>query len=329
MNPSATLNQDNSALLSWSSRLTNIALVILLAIFSARLIWHLFPTQPDLFLTDSSHITSSVKPATPRTSAHNLAAQIGQAYPFGRIEVAPTPAPVTPIVTTPLNLTLKGIFASRDEPRAIISENNQADYVYREGDPLPGNATLEKILSDRIILLRNGQRETLYLPKDTLDPASSGSFNPGLSTPSSPSSFSPPQSFHPSAPSSPIPRPAITSPTTFQPPGQPPRQGTSVDARDLRAKIINDPASLSQFARISPAVENGHITGYRVFPGALQGQLGKYGLEPGDIITSINNIPLNGSRPISQIYNLVSKNSQIQVNLIRNGRNLTKQFQLR
>ncbi|RMH22509.1 MAG: type II secretion system protein GspC [Gammaproteobacteria bacterium] len=328
MNPSATLNQDNSALLVWSSRLTNIILVVLLAIFSARLIWHLFPVQPDLFLT-ISNTALPVKPAAPRSSAHSLAAQIGRTYPFGRIEVAPSPAPAAPIVTTPLNLTLKGIFASRDEPRAIISENGQADYVYGEGSPLPGNATLEKILSDRIILIRNGQRETLYLPKDTLDPSSSGSFNPGIPTPSGPSSYSPPSppsSFTPPSQAAPSVTPGSF---TAQPVLQPQRSGTTVDARELRAKIINDPASLSQFARISPAVENGHIAGYRVFPGAMQGQLAKYGLKPGDIITSINNIPLNGSRPISQIYNIVAKNSQVQVNLIRNGQRLTKQFQLR
>lgn len=71
---------------------------------------------------------------------------------------------------TRLNLKLRGILAA-DEPslsRAIISSGSD-DKVYAVGASLPGGATVEAVLADRVLLRRAGRLETLRLPRESAD----------------------------------------------------------------------------------------------------------------------------------------------------------------
>ncbi|KAF0804186.1 hypothetical protein A6D6_03268 [Alcanivorax xiamenensis] len=66
---------------------------------------------------------------------------------------------------TRLKLKLLGVFRSldRSQSSAIIAESGGDAELYHIGDALPGNATVEEIYADRIILKRVGQLETLRL----------------------------------------------------------------------------------------------------------------------------------------------------------------------
>jgi general secretion pathway protein C len=59
---------------------------------------------------------------------------------------------------TRLNLILLGVVTSerKDESSAIVAEIGRDANYYRVGDTLPGNAVLEEVLHDRILLRRNG-----------------------------------------------------------------------------------------------------------------------------------------------------------------------------
>lgn len=71
---------------------------------------------------------------------------------------APTVAP-----KTNLRLVLKGVFTAEQggASGAIVEEIGKSSDYYGLGDKMPGNATLEEVYSDRILLRRNGKLETL------------------------------------------------------------------------------------------------------------------------------------------------------------------------
>jgi general secretion pathway protein C len=81
------------------------------------------------------------------------------------------PAPMQQVVAveeapdTRLRLELLGLFQHPESEfaGAIIAEQGRDGALFRIGDRLPGNATLDEILPDRVILLRSGQREALRL----------------------------------------------------------------------------------------------------------------------------------------------------------------------
>lgn len=66
---------------------------------------------------------------------------------------------------TRLQLELLGLFQTRDRARssAIIAQKGQDSELYHIGDDIPGNAKLEDIYADRVILRRKGRLETLRL----------------------------------------------------------------------------------------------------------------------------------------------------------------------
>lgn len=72
---------------------------------------------------------------------------------------------------TRLQLELLGVFQTGDKegrPGAIIAEQGNKGELYRVGDRVPGNAQLEEVYADRVILRRQGQLETLKLKAPSL-----------------------------------------------------------------------------------------------------------------------------------------------------------------
>lgn len=94
---------------------------------------------------------------------------IVQSHWFGEAQPEAEPAGDTPpdAPVTRLNLQLRGTIAADEAGRslAIIAEGGGKEHVYAVGDPVPGNATLHAVYTDRVLLRRAGQLETLPLPR--------------------------------------------------------------------------------------------------------------------------------------------------------------------
>lgn len=73
---------------------------------------------------------------------------------------------------TSLGLILVGVFAREDPEagRAIIGESAAAARLHAVGATLPGGARLLEVHEDRVILGVGGQRETLVMPRSSLQP---------------------------------------------------------------------------------------------------------------------------------------------------------------
>lgn len=184
---------------------------------------------------------------------------------------------------TRLNLKLRGILAA-DEPslsRAIIS-NGSDDKVYAVGASLPGGATVEAVLADRVLLRRAGRLETLRLPRESADGGISYAETEREAEPAMDASV-------------------------------------QDDFGDIREEIVNDPARLSELVRYSPVLEDGEIRGYRIYPSRDRARFAQLGLQPGDIVTAINGTPLSDPGRAMEMLNSMTDQSNVILTVERNG----------
>ena len=93
----------------------------------------------------------------------------------------------------------------------------------------------------------------------------------------------------------------------------------------FRDKIISNPALLAKQARVVPAVRDGETRGFK-FYGIRNGSLPKlFGLNNGDLITSINGAELRSYDEVLGLYNKLRRANHITVGVERNGKQITKE----
>ena len=104
-------------------------------------------------------------------------AAITNAHLFGSAPVPQQNDANAPQTNMPLVLT--GIIAGNDPQNglAILGPNAQTAKVHAVGDTVPGGARLHSVYSDRVIIDRNGQLESLVLPRQASAAAPAPSAN--------------------------------------------------------------------------------------------------------------------------------------------------------
>lgn len=209
---------------------------------------------------------------------------------------------------TALQLFLRGTL-NENAPEggvAIIADANGNDRAYRVGDTLPGDAQLEGIYAGRVLLSRNGVNESLSLPRGAPESASAPSGGVALPGSSAParlpgSSAAPPATL-------PFIRPAIA-------PGAP-----SLDS--LRSATGTDPAELAKQVQIYPVMENGRMAGVRLAAGRDSDVLTRAGIQPNDILTAVNGIPLDGPQRSAELMVALKDARSVQVTVRRDGKDI-------
>jgi general secretion pathway protein C len=121
-------------------------------------------------LAGSSHPPKVAAPplTVPSQSETVDVAAITSAHLFGEAPVEPGPkGDATTAQQTSLPLVLVGIIAAEDpkDGLAILGENAAGAKVYAVGDNVPGGAKLHQVLTDKVIIDRNGVLESLMLPR--------------------------------------------------------------------------------------------------------------------------------------------------------------------
>ncbi len=257
----------------------NMVLVVLLAAVFAQLTWQLLP-QPEM---EEAPAALSAK-ATKGTVAQRVDKDISQLHLFGKLQATVAAAPKPEVLPeTKLKLTLRGLIASSNpaEARAIIADPSGKGDFYKVGDTLPGNAVLEEIHVDRIVLKRGVNFETLRLPKEAL--ALPGQSRTRSRTQSNVST-------------------GVSS---------------NYNLREYRDALLNNPQQVADLIRVSPVREGGKFVGYRLQQGKDPAFLTQYGLMVGDVIKSINGKGLDN--PMSMMRDL-AKADKIDLEIERNGR---------
>lgn len=179
---------------------------------------------------------------------------------------------------TQMNLVLAGVFAANDPTKglAMIGESAQAVKVYSVGAVVRPGTRLHSVYVDRVILDRNGQLETLSLPR----PSTAG----------------------------------IITRTAAAP-----RPGGGQFADNLRRIAETNPTAFAEVVRPQPVFANGVQRGYRVYPGRNRQQFAKLGLQPGDLVLSINGTPLDDPQRGMEIFNTIGTSDRVSVTVERNG----------
>ena len=260
-------------------------LAILVTYSAAKLIWTFFSPQQDATTT----VTLSTKPTEP-VKAANLA-DVAALHLFGKADdsKAISPAPIV-APETRLRLVLSGVFAS-DNPAtsmAIIAEKGSKEKTYFKGDSLPGNASLHEIYADRVILSRNGKLETLRLLQNQAKIKTEARPSRPASRPRSPRGSNKP-------------KPGINK------------------IAQLRQQAKTDMTTLMKQIRITPVMKDKQLQGYR-FSHRDRSLMREIGLQPQDIITSVNGTPVSN---VATMIRMLGNNASLQelnISVLRRGR---------
>ena len=113
-----------------------------------------------------------------------------------------------------------------------------------------------------------------------------------------------------------LPRLSSANLTALRPP---PRSNSSQVTDNLRRMAETNPAAFSEIVRPQPVFANGVQRGYRVYPGRNRQHFAKLGLQPGDLVLSINGTPLDDPQRGMEIFNTMGASDRVTVTVERNG----------
>ncbi len=269
----------------WLPDIAAALLALVIGALLAQLVWALIPVPA----------SAQWKPA-PAAAVENHGDaldlnQISNAQLFGKYEPVAAVAAAETAPDTQLALTLLGIFADgRDakSSRALIGAAGGDEKPYAIGDDISRGVTLQAIFVDRVVLSRNGKLETLRLEKDK---PSSGDGGPMQAADNG---------------------------------GQ--IEGAEVQQlADIRSKMLSDPSKAQDYIRVTPvpAPSGGGQIGYRIYPGKDKSLFTAAGLRPGDVVTSVNGIPLSDPAKSLQMLSDLSQSQQLSVVIDRGGQSQT------
>lgn len=283
----------------WQRRIRQLLffLLVLWALFAvARIVWFFVP-RAEQGVPAPVAVINPVTRVGPAVTARELdIAKMRGWHLFGEAGAsAAVPQPAVVSVRegiekdarqTRLDLKLRGIVASTEDGlgHAIIEHRaRQAVYAVEDKLPVPGRVTLAKVMPRQVILDNGGTYERLEL----FDKSAIGS----VSTP-------------------PPPPPAVAA-------SQRSSSDVAAVANDYRSRLYNNPQSLAKVVRISAVRQDGALRGYRVAPGSDSAQFEQLGFKPGDIVTSVNGVPLDNPASTMKLYNMLRSASEVNFELLR------------
>ena len=218
---------------------------------------------------------------------------------------------------TNLNLELQGVFKAdvAENSTAIVAESNKSGELFRIGDRLPGNAILDAVFADHILIRRGGKLEKLLFSDSKIRQQFSGSAYRRASSTNQPSANNN-GSTRIQQVRQRIAERRINA--RSNPQNQPPsRMREYVSA--LQERISQDPSGLLTELGVS-AVESGSNKGYRIGNEASQPALAQAGLKSGDVILSVNGQPVGNVVNDQSLINQAMNSPQIRVEVQRNDR---------
>lgn len=280
-----------------------------------RLVWLVVPTASE---TDAALPVATM----PAASGAHAAVSVSKWHLFGNPGLT-TAQLARNAPATQLQLQLRGTLAEAD-PRsgmAVIADPVSGERAYHVGDGLPGGATLDGVYPDRVILLHEGVQETLGLPYDQPGAPATPAVAPapntgGRNTAPATASVSAP------APGQiPVATPVFVAPQMAQ---------GAVDFSRIQQQLgVADPTELMRQINAQPVMENGRMAGVRLSGGPNAALIAQLGLQPSDVVTSINSVPIDSMGRANQIVESLKNANRITVTVNRDGKPVTLSVNLK
>lgn len=293
---SAILQQVQVRSLVRAAPALNALLVVLLAYSLAQLTWRVWPAPEQPEAPPRAVLPSAAQVQQP------VGMQIADRHLFGVFQ-SDQAADTGPPPETPLNLTLRGVFATEGQQNAyaIIADAQGKEEGYPLEAQLPGGAVLKEIHPDRVILTRGGRSEALNLPREALLSGPVAAASQGLIQAAP----------LPAPPPAPQPAPAQGAPAAGP-------DNSSV-LRNYRAALKANPQSMAGLFPLEPVEAGGKLAGYRLLGGGDPALLGRFGLAAGDVVTAVNGVTLDSPAKASDALQNLSGARDLSLLVVRNG----------
>lgn len=285
--------------------LVNIVLIVLMSLTVANAVLFFMEMSAP---ASTSPVRQSVQPAEPAPVY-----KVSDLELFGRAQAA-APKEVIDAPETKLNLELQGVFIAEDDNRstAIIGQRSKVGELYAIGDRLPGNATLASVYVDHVLIRRSGRVEKLMF--------SEGKLNIDKTNASTGGSRAVPHTRSGSTAS----RAELEQIRDRLRNAAPPNPDTgptgnrSSGLEDYAQRLRQDPMSVLGEVGLS-AVNDGESGGYRVDASA-QSAIRQAGLQPGDVVVSVNGRPIGNVMNDTALIDQVMASSRVRVEVQRGER---------
>ena len=274
-------------------RAVSVLLLLGLGVMAAQVTWQVL--EPDVRPPVTVDIAAESMAPTTAATPESPFATVARLPLFGVLGERATPEPVV-APETRLRLRLVGLMAgdAPEQGHAIIVESGNPERLYQVGDAVGGGqARLHQIHTDRVILERDGGYETLRLPR------------PDSSTAGAPTSAAPARA------AAPAPAPTATD-----------------EPRIQRSEWLGDPERLLQAVRARPVIQDGALYGLEVSPTRNARQFQQAGLRPGDVITSVNGMPLSAIDDADSLFQDLAGQLRVDLVVERDGQALPLSIQL-
>ncbi len=219
-------------------------------------------------------------------------------------------------VETRLPLELRGVFVGDlpEDSAAIVAQKGRSEELYLVGEMLPGNAELAQVHPDHIVLRRAGNLETLRFPEGGGDTIVANKPDRGRS-------LAPGGRGVPSASRSRPGQGAIGGNDLES--GMLPGDDIASTPRELidsyRDKLEQDPDGALTELGLAPVNPDGS-GGYRLGDLARSPYLSQTGLQPGDVVLSVNGEPVGNIRQDRQQLDAVLQQGAAKLEVQRGTR---------
>ena len=291
------------------SALVTLLVVVYLAFLLSQLVWLLWPKPTVLTLTQAHYINQSNR-------VNNSAQHIIEQFLFGKVTAANksnTPKQSHVISNAPetrLSINLTGIVAVSDDDQAgvaiIESQGKQVSYLVEE--VVKGTrGKVAQILPDRVILSVNGRFETLML--DGLD------FTKTVSMPVLAAKDNADMG----------PQQLIESDEVINATADPNVKEALIETRE---ELLEEPGKLFDYIRVSQAMSDGELIGYRLSPGKEPALFKQMGLQNNDLAIAINGYQLTDLKQAMSAINELRNSTDANITIERDGEQIDVQFSL-
>ena len=263
------------------------------------------------FFADNEQLISDLETSQPARATNNPAQPIKLSQAALNLFGESGKTQVKEVVAAPetrLNLELQGVFTNNnpDLSSAIIAERGKNGELFAIGDRVPGNALLHAVEQDHVLIKRGSRLEKLLFPKQRLNITSANSGN---------------RSARNSAK-------ARSSTRTTRPPSRTSASSSSSEAatatasaasQSSRDKMLRNPEQAIRDFGFEP-VAPGRASGYRVGANASNSAVASAGLQPGDVVVSVNGMPVGVAMNDARLFDQVRSAGRARVEVERNGR---------
>ena len=209
------------------------------------------------------------------------------------------PPPETAAVSEKLDIRLLGTsFVTSGQPFVVVENQQGQQALYRKGDQIPGVGQVLEIQQDRAILMHNGHRVAIEIPRD---------FAP---TPLTPRLLRPRR----------LRQPPPWAQGRTSPPGV--REIAPNRFAIARSTVVSDlknPGPLMTQIRATPNMQHGMANGFRlseIEPGSVFDQIG---LEDGDLLTNVSGQPVGDPLKAISMLQTLGDQSFVTLSVIRDG----------